>query len=178
MARFPFRPAGAFLWCRPLVLAAFFTLCFGGESARAGEQVIDLASLKVTVPADRGARAEVVTEEPDKIPVLRLQFPDEAMEAWRSKLRAEIPSAVPGENVLSFLARAEPGDCTISVRVADPSGREVLASKFFTLDGDWKEYVVEFTVKDGEPASLGLQWGNLARPGRTISIRDIKVTQP
>ena len=166
---------------RPVRLAAFAALtAFGlaAMSVQAQEKTIELGSLKVSVPSDKGATSELATDELDNVPILRLQFPDTDIEAWRSSLRLEIPAPAAGNYTVVFHAKAEPAECYIDMRVydfANQPNREIIKAKAFKLEPDWQEFVYDFTIENTETAPVTVTWGGLARANKTLSFRDVKL---
>lgn len=174
-------PSAPFFSVRPgrlALLVGVSAFCFATASIRAEEKVIELGSLKVGLPADKGATSELATDELDNVPILRLQFPDTEIEAWRSNIKLEIPAPAAGNYAVTFQARAEPAECYIEMRVYDfasKPNREVVRAKSFKLEGDWQEFVYDFSIENTETGPVTVTWGGLARQGRTLSFRDVKL---
>lgn len=160
---------------RLTALATVAACCLAVNSSRAEENV-DLATLKVSLPT--GATSEVTKDELDDVPIIKMVFPEGEYEAWRGGMKLELPAPAAGNYTLIFHAKAEPGECYIDTRVYDfvsQPNREVVKGKSFRLDTDWQEYVYDFTIENTETGTLTIMWGGLARQGKTLSFRDVKL---
>lgn len=169
---------GAFYPGRVAGMAVVAAICLAALPSQAEEKAIDLASLVVGVPANVGATSEVTTDELDSVPVLKLMFPDASIEAWRSNIKLEIPAPAAGNYTVTFHAKAEPAECYIEMRVYDfasKPNREVVGAKSFKLEQDWREFVYDFSIENTETGPVTITWGGLARAGKTISFRDVKL---
>jgi hypothetical protein len=163
-----------------VALAAISAFCLAAFSAQAQEKIVELGTLKVNQPPDVGATAEVTTDELDGVPVLKLVFPEGEYEAWRSSAKLEIAPPAAGEYTMTFQAKADPGDFHIEVRVwdfASTQTRQVVPPKSFKMDQEWKEYVYDFSIENSETGPVTVTWGGLARPGKTLFFRDVKLTK-
>ena len=163
---------------RRILLSALATICLATLSSYAQEKAVDLAKLQVSLPSKEGATSEMTKDELDDAPVLKLVLPEGEYEAWRGSLRLELPPPAAGNYTVIFHANADPGDCYIDMRVYDFAGtpnRQIVGPKSFLLQPDWQEYVYDFTIENTETAPLSITWGGLARQGKTISFRDVKL---
>lgn len=159
-------------------LAAVAALCLTALPAFAQEKVIDLATLKVGLPSKEGATSEVTKDELDDVPILKLVLPEGEYEAWRGSMKLELPAPAAGNYTVVFHAKAEPGETYIDMRVYDfasTPNRQVVGPKSFLLGTDWQEYVYDFTIENSEANPLTATWGGLARQGKTIYFRDVKL---
>lgn len=151
---------------------------FALRSADADEPVsIDLdKDLKILLPRLEGVHAEVAEDELDKVPVLKLVFPEENMEAWQGHVSYIITPPAEGSYTLRFVAKSDPAECQIEVRVWDFSGKQprvLCPPDGFMLQSDWQEFTYDFVVEAGQQGAATVQWGNLARAGKTIKMRNI-----
>jgi len=161
---------------RLTVLATVAASCLAAFSSRAEEANIDLATLKVSLPA--GATSEVTKDELDDVPIIKMVLPEGEFEAWHGGMKLELAPPAAGNYTLVFHAKAEPGECYIETRVYDfvsKPNREVVKPKSYRLDTDWQEYVYDFTIENSETGALTIMWGSLARQGKTIYFRDVKL---
>lgn len=153
---------------------------FAIRSADAGEPVsINLdKDLKILLPRLEGVHAEVTEDELDKVPVLKLVFPEENMEAWQGHVGYIITPPAEGRYILRFVAKSDPAECQIEVRVWDFSGKQprvLCPPDGFMLQSDWQEFTYDFVVEAGQQGAATVQWGNLARSGKTITMRNIRL---
>ncbi len=142
---------------------------------------MDLAKIKIGIPPVEGAFGEVTKDELEGAPVIKLEFPEGDVEAWRGSLRYELLAPADGGNyTLIFSAKSEPSECYIEVRVWDFTTSQanlLFAGKGFKLTSDWNEFSYDFTIPSGHKGPGTVTWGNLARAGRTISVRDVRIVK-
>jgi len=155
---------------------------FAVRSAGAGEpSAIDLAKdLKITLPKVEGVSTGVAEDELDKTPVLRLVFPDESMEAWQGHVDYVISAPSVGSYTLTFTAKSDPAECQIEVRVWGGTGQQrqvICPPSGYMLRPEWQEFTYDFVVEAGHQDVATIIWGNLARPGKTITLRDFRLVK-
>jgi hypothetical protein len=161
---------------RLAVLSVFSALCLTALPSRADEKAVDLASLKVGLPANAGATSEVTTDELDKVPVLKLQFPDGEFEAWKGSVRYEVAAPSAGSYQVTFQAKTEPADNYFDLRVWDLAAspvKKLAEPKGLKFTTDWQDFAYEFTVPEDHTGPATITLGNLARPGTAVYIRNV-----
>jgi len=165
---------------RILLCAIALFLGVGRNAAHAGEESVPLSSLQVKLPSIEGVSSEIIKDEQDGIEVLKLTFPEGQMEHWRGSVRFTIPAPSAGTYTLVFSAKSDPSECFVEARVWNFDGTsptQLVAPKSFRLGPDYQEYVYDFTISQDYKGSAAITWGSLARPGKTIYLREIRISK-
>lgn len=166
-----------------LLLVLVLSVCAPHAWAEDGEIQIDMATgIKATFHKDVGAKIEVANEGQDNIPTLTVQIPSEgAFERYFGSVRLPItlPNPSPGDYAVIFEAKFEPGENNVEMRVFDFSKKqpvELGTRKELRMTADWKEFVYDFSV-DGEGVLPTVTWTEMARKGKTLSLRNVRLVR-
>lgn len=172
------------LRCQTIVLtSALLSTVFCATSTLIAQdaKIIDLErDLKIQTHGSGRFTGEVTTDELENVPVVKVQTTEGESEAWLGSVDYEIPAPAAGSYTLIFHGKSEPGECQIEVRVWDFASKPVQVihpPKGFALGEEWKEYIYEFVIEEDHQGIATVRWGNLARPGKTILLRDISLTK-
>ena len=151
----------------------------GARAGDEGETRIDMsAGIRAVFHKDVGAKIEVANDELENVPVLTVTIPPEGeFERYFGTVRMPIPNPTLGGYTVIFEARFEPGENQVEMRVYDYSKKEAVEvgpRKQIRMGSDWKEFVFDFSF-DREGAIPTVTWTELARKGKTFSLRNVRL---
>ena len=151
----------------------------GARAGDEGEALIDLSTgIRAVFHEKVGAKIEVANDEFENVPALTVTIPPEGeFERYFGTVRMPISNPAPGDYTVIFEARLEPGENQLEMRIYDYSKKqavEVGPRKAFRMGPEWKEFVFDFSL-DREGIAPTVTWTELARRGKTFSLRNVRL---